>query len=355
MHLEEQLPDSTGSAAALAFLATVVKDHSGVAQSIALYERAVRITPSSASYALNLVHTAELRFDHAEALRPLYAFCAANPDLAVGGLSCATFAAALPPLASLTQLRHTAPAAADAAAPTAAAAAAAGAARALPEIDATAGAGVEGQPGAAAAGTYSAEDLDLLALYFTAVKLLFGLGALQALPPLLRLLEPARNVQDLHLTLVRNENAYYCCIAQLCTSLPLPLPSLPPLYLAGDSHSLSPSWREVSWRGATHLIHPVLVTGLKAWHLRPEADFFPKANFDAAMRAIPDGAPVVFAFGEIDCREGLLIAVERARYKDLDEAIATVVAIYLSRLTALAASRSFRVLVRARAKPSPNP
>ena len=116
MHLEEQLPDSTGSAAALAFLATVVKDHSGVAQSIALYERAVRIMPSSASYALNLVHTAELRFDHAEALRPLYAFCAANPDLAVGGLSCATFAAALPPLASLTQLRHTAPAAAAAAA-----------------------------------------------------------------------------------------------------------------------------------------------------------------------------------------------------------------------------------------------
>ena len=242
-----------------------------------------------------------------------------------------------------------------AAAPTAAAADAAGAARALHEIDATAGAGVEGQPGAAAAGTYSAEDLDLLALYFTAVKLLFGLGALQALPPLLRLLEPARNVQDLHLTLVRNENAYYCCIAQLCTSLPLPLPALPALYLAGDSHSLSPSWREVSWRGATHLIHPVLVTGLKAWHLRPEADFFPKANFDAAMRAIPDGAPVVFAFGEIDCREGLLIAVERARYKDLEEAIATVVAIYVSRLTALAASRSFRVLVRSRAKPNPNP
>ena len=144
--------------------------------------------------------------------------------------------------------------------------------------------------------------------------------------------------------LVRNENAYYCCVAQLCTTLPLPLPHLPALYLAGDSHSLSPSWREVSWltptltptltpsptpsptltlnpaltlnptptptptlhltfnpipipgpnpspgpnpnlnpnpdqvswRGETHLIHPVLVTGLKAWHLRPGADFFPK-------------------------------------------------------------------------------
>ena len=130
---------------------------------------------------------------------------------------------------------------------------------------------------------------------------------------------------------MRNENAYYCCVAQLSATLPLPLPHLPALYLAGDSHSLSPSWREVSWltptltqtptptltptptptltlnlalnpnpipgpdpspspnpnlnptpdqvswRGETHLIHPVLVTGLKAWHLRPGADFFPKA------------------------------------------------------------------------------
>ena len=45
-----------------------------------------------------------------------------------------------------------------------------------------------------------------------------------------------------------------------------------------------------------------------------------QANFEAAMRGIPDGSPVVFAFGEIDCREGLLVAIERARYKTLEEA-----------------------------------
>ena len=294
-----QLPDSAGSAAALAFLATVVKDHSGVTQAVALYERAVRIAPGSASYALNLVHTAELRFDHVAALRPLYAFCDANPARAVGGLTCAAFAAALPDLASLPGLRHTAAAPTDeAAAAGGAADAGAGAgARALPELGAAVGGGVEGQSGAAAAGSYGAEELDLLALFFTAVKLLFGMGALPPLPPLLRLLEPARGVQELHLTLVRNENAYYCCVAQLCTTLPLPLPRLPALYLAGDSHSLSPSWRGVSWRGVAHLIQPVLVTGLKAWHLRPGADFFPKSNFEAAMRTIPDGSPVVFAFG----------------------------------------------------------
>jgi len=37
------------------------------------------------------------------------------------------------------------------------------------------------------------------------------------------------------------------------------------------------------------------VTGLKTWHLRPSSDFYPKANFEAAMKTIPDGAPVVCA------------------------------------------------------------
>ena len=68
----------------------------------------------------------------------------------------------------------------------------------------------------------------------------------------------------------------------------------------------------------------------------PASDFFPKANFEAAMKTIPDGAPVIFAFGEIDCREGLLLAVERARYPDLEAGIRTVVEIYVTRLKELA-------------------
>ena len=65
--------------------------------------------------------------------------------------------------------------------------------------------------------------------------------------------------------------------------------------LTGDSHSLSPAWRSLRWRGGRHLLRPVLVTGLKTWHLRPSSDFYPKANFEAAMKTIPDGAPVVCA------------------------------------------------------------
>lgn len=32
--------------------------------------------------------------------------------------------------------------------------------------------------------------------------------------------------------------------------------------------------------------------------------------------------------GEIDCREGLLLAVDKDRYRDLDEAVETIVDIY---------------------------
>ena len=150
---------------------------------------------------------------------------------------------------------------------------------------------------------------------------------------------------DLHLTRVRNENAYYCCTAQLVTTLPLPLPCLPPLYIAGDSHSLAPAWRTVEFRGTPHLLVPRLATGCKIWHMREASDFFPKYNFEVAVKAIPDGSPVIFCFGEIDCREGLLIAVERMRYPDLEAGVVHTVKIYISVLKGLATSRKFKVLV----------
>ena len=94
-----------------------------------------------------------------------------------------------------------------------------------------------------------------------------------------------------------------------------------------------------------HLLVPRLVTGCKVWHLRDASDFFPKYNFEHALKTIPDGAPVVFIFGEIDCREGLLVAVERMRYPDLEAGVAHTVKIYIGVLKALAASRKLTVLV----------
>ena len=125
-------------------------------------------------------------------------------------------------------------------------------------------------------------------------RLLFELGALSLLPPLVVLLEPVRRrVLGLQRSTIHIEHAYYCYIAQLLPTYQLPptprapqplphllnlpnlpnlphlphrphLPHLPPIFLVGDSHALAASWRVVQWRGAARLLRPVTVTGLKA-------------------------------------------------------------------------------------------
>ena len=46
-------------------------------------------------------------------------------------------------------------------------------------------------------------------------------------------------------------------------------------------------------------------------------------------------AQLVMLFGEIDCREGLLTAVEKCKYDSMEEGIATTVDIYLGVLRRL--------------------
>jgi hypothetical protein len=190
------------------------------------------------------------------------------------------------------------------------------------------------------------DDHDMLALFFTLVKVLYSSGCLGVLPSLIRLIEPARRGRDLGQTLVRNEHAYYVCIAQLlclhpdrrtfadvsallvhpgaasAAAAPLSMTcsasasaaaaSVPDcLYVCGDSHSLCPAWRTLCIHGKKVLLHSALVTGLKHWHLRPSSRFYPKANFYEVVSKIPSGASIVMLFGEIDCREGILLAGEQ--------------------------------------------
>lgn len=105
---------------------------------------------------------------------------------------------------------------------------------------------------------YSSEQLDALALVFTAAKLLFIGGALGRVRRLAAAAEPARRAarRPLHQTMVRNEAAYFGCVAQLLAPPhappPAPAPGLDarPLYLLGDSHCLSggPSARQLPVR-----------------------------------------------------------------------------------------------------------
>ena len=280
--------------------------------------------------------------------------------------------------------------------------------------------------------TYSEEDLDVLAICFTAIKIIFlycgnnggctpvqatGVGStvdtpesvpdsnhlVQILPLLYSHMERAR-VQSsvpLHSSSIRNEHAYYLAIGHLLsvatrTAMGLGLVDgdtersclyspcsvfnhhqlkLRPrqdgssssaavgrqIYVCGDSHCLSLSHYT---SGSIRFI-PKLVTGIKHYHLWGESidsrythgkdmstlsellhvvkghdanhgpdagapgtatgnsKFYTKANFYHFMEEIPSNSEVMFLIGEIDCREGLLKAVEQGKHDSLDEAIRT--------------------------------
>ncbi|PNH11189.1 E3 ubiquitin-protein ligase [Tetrabaena socialis] len=275
----------SSAAAALGFVATAVKDNGKVDSCIALLRAAVALEPGSASYALNLAHALELRQELGAAVAVGRGYCARAGSVLAG----------------------------------------------LP-------------------------------------------------------LKVWASTVELHTTLIRNEAAYFGCVLQLLRGQPpptaawsLPPPdapspvpqppaaSLPPLFLCGDSHCLSAAWRVVTLRGERRLLRPLLVTGCKLWHLRPASVFYPKAQFEAAIRMLPQGAQVcelvakrrtvrsccpcagwqvVLLLGEIDCREGLLLAVQKGKYEAVSEGIAATVAIYLDLARSLLADpRALELLI----------
>lgn len=217
--------------------------------------------------------------------------------------------------------------------------------------------------------TFVTRELDLIALYATTVKVYYLKGLLSHLPMMITLIERIRAMSQvpLHETLVRNELAYYQDIVQILSvrthaalyglpdvsfALNDPLKSNKPewvaarkrpLYLCGDSHCLSGGWSIVQVHSLPRLIIPKLVTGIKHWHLRPESKFYPKENFLQTIGTIPIGSEVIFVLGEIDCREGLLTAVERGIYASLEEGMRKTIAIFVKLLKDLKRSRKFRV------------
>jgi hypothetical protein len=73
------------------------------------------------------------------------------------------------------------------------------------------------------------------------------------------------------------------------------------------------AWRSIKIAGQRRLLQPLLITGAKVWHLRPDSSCPTKHQLWAAVSQLPVNAEVVLLLGEIDCREGLLTAVERMK------------------------------------------
>lgn len=102
---------------------------------------------------------------------------------------------------------------------------------------------------------------------------------------------------------------------QACTQLKQDIPQLlvtsaskrRPLFVVGDSHVLSTAWQTIRLaNGEYRTLTPVVVTGLKAWHCRPETRFFTQSLLQVMLKRLPaDTTRILVSAGEIDCREGL--------------------------------------------------
>ena len=114
----------------------------------------------------------------------LTAHCEANPTATVGTTSLAELVALLPTAETLAGLVWTPPTAEDVAA------AAQNYAAMLPDLTESVGAESLAPERCKPAGTYSESELDVLALMYTGVKILYVAGALQLLPPLIKVCAP---------------------------------------------------------------------------------------------------------------------------------------------------------------------
>ncbi|KAJ8600417.1 hypothetical protein CTAYLR_001466 [Chrysophaeum taylorii] len=320
--LEKHVGES--AAAAVAFLAAIAKDHGACWVAVDLLRWALRDAPTSASYALNLLHALEIVGCSEEALKVgLAALRARDSRLAT---ACVAAAYDPPPRVVVVNFVEEE--------------------ERLDDL----------------LVTYTDDDLDLLAVAFAVTKLAYLRGDASTAAALVNAVEPSRRAsrQPLHETTVRNEHAYYCCVAHILSvdgRRSRGSDDAIDVYFCGDSHALAPAWKRWKTRtpsgaaaAAEARIVPALVTGLKHWHLRPESEFYPKRNFYAITGvddrsgpdAIPRNALVVFALGEIDCREGILVAVEKLRYRDVEEGIDATISHFVRAAAAVVRQRQFR-------------
>ncbi|CAK9882664.1 unnamed protein product [Sphagnum jensenii] len=343
--LKQQLSLEPANSPAVAALASCIKDFGAIDEATQLYELALSLTPYKPSYVLNLIHLLEVSNKYLSALDKATAFCHNLPDFHVGGLQLSDvkpYLVGLPIADNESHVRHCMGAE-------------------LLRLDGQPPGDDERGANGAERGNladhdpkvmYSGDQLDTLAILFVIVKILYLGGALQRSKSLAVLVESAvlTSIVPLHHTLVRNEAAYFGCIHQILQEYPIPLPlpsreQLRPLYLAGDSHCLSAAWRTVQLREEARLLVPLLVTGLKVWHLREESRFYPKVAFQTAMESLPQDSQVIMLFGEIDCREGILVSVEKCRYENVEEGVEASVHIYLQQLLRLIQDCNFEIFV----------
>ena len=304
------------AAAAIVYVATCLRDNGAIKEALKLSDRALTLDGNNPSVFLFVVHLFEIVDEHNEA------FLATRNFLDCSKLLLQRFrvSSLVPPLRGVKDiyLYQKPPK------------------KSFPEV------------ALILKTSYTVDEGQLLAILFTMVRILFFKGAVNLVKPLLPLLQKFHEGRDLHVTVIRNEAAYFSTINHVMRVPIEPLPASPKfVYFVSDSHCIPPAWRTLQYHGETRIIHPAVSVGMKIWHLNSKCKFYPKTAFYHAIGTIPDGvgSPVIFNFGELDCREGLLVAVEKCKYDTLEDAALETVEIYVEVLRQLVEKHKFTVFV----------
>lgn len=297
---EDQLSEVWRTSESLMFIADILREWGALKETLQLVLRAYELSPHDPGICLYLVHTYEILSKHNEAFLEARSFLIRNGNLQIGRVSCSYFIPVLQLITEEIYLNNTT--------------------LCIPPD-------FENQENI---GKALDSEFQQLGLLFTLVKILFVKGALNSTKAFIPVLDKLHKDRGLHLTLLRNEAAFFSCIS-LVMEVPFsPLPQNPDfIYFASDSHCISPAWRTINYQEKPHVIHPLLATGVKIWHIRKESSFYPKFALLNALKEVPNDSTVIFNIGEIDCREGLLRAVDKCNYDSVEEAIETIVSIYI--------------------------
>jgi hypothetical protein len=294
--INESLIPPVQLAPILSWIALSIKEHSAILQAIGLLEKASKYIPDNYIYILNLLHLYLIEYDYSKSMK-----CANNYfktylkefifDETTGQLLTED-------ISSLRKLKS--------------------------------------------------DELDLLALTYSVLKVLYVGGKIKYMNEWINRIEHWKSIstdlpKDLHLTLIRNENSYYNYMKEMAKVYNNTgvfenfekIMSHRPLYVVGDSHSMSTAYQVIELNGERRVMIPYLVTGVKIWHLRGDSDFYPTYNFEKAIKCLSKMKNldyVLLMVGEIDTRESFYKCVEKGIYKNIEEAISTVITIYIKKL-----------------------
>ena len=204
---------------ALVFLATSLRDCGAVTEAVDLMEQARKVDPGNAHTILTYVHMLELVDRHREGIATMKDFVHHNPAKCLHKL----------PFAAIDQYL-------------------------VESVNDSGETEAEGVGSFEGKVQYSDDERYTLAVFFTLIKLLYIKAELKHIPPLLKWLKPFCENQDLHLTNIRNEAAYFSCIMEVFESWSTSNMSLQQrsdlsgrkcVYFLGDSHCIPPAWQEI--------------------------------------------------------------------------------------------------------------